>query len=246
MRRTTTLGSRIFDLAEPIDISIPISFACSVSAFGAGTPTKKTYQAGTFVGDVSQGGSCNCSEITINPHCHATHTECVGHILSGDLFVPSLIKPFWGLAQLVTVEASGIDQGMLLQAGLDKNMDALIIRTTPNPDTKKSRQYQEEAPFMRVDAMEYCNDLGISHLLVDFPSVDPINDGGKLLAHRTFWQVKEGQTEMSASVARHKSITELIYVPNQIEDGLYGLNLQMSNMELDGVPSRPLLYREIR
>ena len=29
---------------------------------------------------VRDGGSCNADQITLIPHCHGTHTECVGHI----------------------------------------------------------------------------------------------------------------------------------------------------------------------
>lgn len=239
-----TIGERKFNTQHPQDISIPIAFHDSVSAFGVGLPSKAAYKAGEFIGDVSQGGSCNCFDITINPHCQATHTECVGHIMQDDVCVPDVIKPFVGLAQLITVEEGGVSHNILLEKNLQEDVKALIIRTLPNGTDKLTRSY-DEAAYMQVDAMAYCNEIGIEHLLVDFPSVDPMEDGGKLLAHRTFWHVEEGQTTMTDSVASHKSITELIYVPNEIKDGLYALNLQFSNMKLDGVVSRPLLYREV-
>jgi hypothetical protein len=39
------------------------------------------------------------------------------------------------------------------------------------------------------------------------------------------------------------TITELIYVPEHISDGLYALNLQCPNLQTDAVPSRPVIYR---
>jgi len=37
------------------------------------------------------------------------------------------------------------------------------------------------------------------------------------------------------------TITELIYVPNEVLDGAYLLNLQIAPFESDASPSRPLL-----
>ena len=39
------------------------------------------------------------------------------------------------------------------------------------------------------------------------------------------------------------TITELIYVPDDIPDGLYLLNLQIASFEIDVSPSKPVLYQ---
>jgi hypothetical protein len=39
------------------------------------------------------------------------------------------------------------------------------------------------------------------------------------------------------------TITELIYVPNAVEDGRYLLNLQIAPFAADASPSRPLLFK---
>ena len=46
--------------------------------------------AGDFVGDTEQGGSCNVSIVTLNPHCNGTHTESIAHICdsSAELSLP--------------------------------------------------------------------------------------------------------------------------------------------------------------
>jgi hypothetical protein len=81
-------------------------------------------------------------------------------------------------------------------------------------------------------------DKDVEHLLIDLPSVDKEKDGGELLAHRAFWNF-EGKMRKQAT------ITELIYVPNNIKDGTYFLNLQVAPFENDASPSRPVLYRNM-
>jgi hypothetical protein len=39
-----------------------------------------------------------------------------------------------------------------------------------------------------------------------------------------------------------KTITELIFVPNEVKDGPYLLNLQTAAFENDATPSRPVIY----
>ena len=69
------------DFSMPIDLSIPIMAGNeNVNAFYIDPVTYIPFQAGSFVGDVNQGGSCNVNTITINPHGNGTHTETVRHI----------------------------------------------------------------------------------------------------------------------------------------------------------------------
>jgi arylformamidase len=77
--------------------------------------------------------------------------------------------------------------------------------------------------------------LGLDHLLIDLPSVDRESDGGKLLAHKAFWQFPE-------RIRKNCTITELVYVADTIQDGLYFLNLQITSLEMDASPSKPVLY----
>jgi len=71
--------------------------------------------------------------------------------------------------------------------------------------------------------------------LVDLPSVDREQDSGALAFHHAFWEVPKA-TNMK------RTITEFIYVPNNILDGLFILELQMSSFRNDACPSRPVLY----
>ena len=76
---------------------------------------------------------------------------------------------------------------------------------------------------------------GFEHLLIDLPSVDREEDGAKFLAHKAFWKYP-------GSVRKYSTIKELIYVANEIEDGIYLLQLNVLNIETDASPSRPILY----
>ncbi|MGQ0542434.1 MAG: cyclase family protein [Blastocatellia bacterium] len=121
---------------------------------------------------------------------------------------------------------------------------ALIVRTLPNDDGKLTRQYGEVVPpYFTTEAMQYIVDCGFKHLLVDLPSIDRLFDEGKLSNHRIFWNVEPGSFETNESTRINSSITELIYVPNEVEDGNYILNLQIAPFESDCAPSRPLLFR---
>ena len=44
------------------------------------------------------------------------------------------------------------------------------------------------------------------------------------------------------AVRAHCTITEMIFVPNEIRDGLYLLNLQTTSFDLDASPSKPVIF----
>jgi hypothetical protein len=79
-------------------------------------------------------------------------------------------------------------------------------------------------------------------LLIDVPSVDKEHDEGKLLAHKAFWNVKN-INELNEDARMNSTITEMIYVHNEIVDGSYILNLQIASFENDASPSKPILYQ---
>lgn len=193
-----------------------------------------------FLGSVAEGGAVNFRDVYFNPHGHGTHTENVGHIIDTDFPVVNSVGSSHYMAKLVTVELKNkvedwvVSEESLL--GIDLNVEALIIRTKPNDHSKMERQYSgTNFPYLTIGAMQRIVDAGVQHLLVDIPSVDREEDGGVLAAHHLFWNVPTKPNF-------HKTITELIYVPNEISDGNYILNLQVSNFANDAAPSRPMLF----
>jgi arylformamidase len=92
------------DAQRPFDLSIPLAFdAPQPNFFGAAAAAGKPLVAGEFVGDVRQGGSCNCATYTLTPHCNGTHTECVGHLTRDRVGVRDIATPAYAIARLVTL-----------------------------------------------------------------------------------------------------------------------------------------------
>ena len=141
--------------------------------------------------------------------------------------------------------ARAIENPFAIAPGSDRNIPAaLIVRTSPNDAGKLTRSYSEVIPpYFSTEAMQYIVECGFKHLLVDLPSIDRIFDEGKLSNHRIFWNVEKGSFETNELSRINSTITELIYVPNEVEDGNYLLNLQVAPFASDASPGRPLLFR---
>lgn len=230
----------------PIDISIPlISNNDCVSAWYVETMKLEPVVNGSWIGDVNKGGSVNFRNITFNPHGNGTHTECVGHISKEFYTINKSLKRFLFLAELITVLPTQIENGdhVITRKDLEIHLkdvntpEALVIRTLSNGLNKLNYQYSNtNPPYILKEGIEYLNEIGIEHLLIDMPSIDRENDEGKLLAHHEFWNYP-------LNTQLNKTITELIYVPNEIFDGTYILNLQIASFENDASPSKPVLYK---
>ncbi len=238
-------GKLKIDLSKPIDISMPLRAGeKNANAWYRPPVTMEPVRMGDWVGDVNQGGSVNFRDVWFNPHAHGTHTECVGHISKEFYSVNESLKQFFFLAELVTVtpEAQGNDFVITeeqLKKVMSKDCEAIIIRTLPNDESKLTRQYSNtNPPYLHHLAAELFCKNNVQHLLLDLPSVDKEQDEGKLLAHHAFWNYPP-QTRINAT------ITELIYVPNEIADGKYLLNLQIASFENDASPSKPVLFKII-
>lgn len=235
------------DLEKPLDISIPLRAGSeTVNCFYAPFMETAPVVAGSFTGSTALGGPVNFLNVKFNPHGNGTHTECVGHISREQFFINRALKKFHFLAKLLSVYPAKTDDGdrvirrEQLEGWLEGGeAEAAIIRTLPNGTDKLQRHYSgANPPYLHHEAVEYLVGQGVRHLLVDLPSVDREEDGGKLLAHRAFWKYP-GTVE----AGRHDcTITELIFVPNEIPDGLYLLQIQIASLEIDASPSKPVLY----
>lgn len=234
------------DLSKPLDISIPLKGDVSnVNAWYIGPPKIIPEIIDGETISVAEGAVVNFNTISFNPHSHGTHTETVGHITEKEYSINKHLKQFFFLAEVVTVAPEKLGDDWViskkqLQFALgNKKRDAIVIRTLPNTNQKKSRQYSNTNPtYLMEDAAVYLRLKGIKHLLIDLPSVDKEQDGGQLLAHNAFWNTK-GVLRLDAT------ITEFIYVSNKFDDGSYMLNLQIAPFENDASPSKPILYKLI-
>jgi len=235
-------GSR-FDLSKPIDISTPLHTGePQINCYSAPPFATAPVVLGNFIGDIKQGGLLNYKNVFLNPHGNGTHTECVAHIADLPVTINQVLKQFHCIATLITITPQLQQNGdhMITREQVEEkyreDTSALIIRTQPNTSEKLSRNYNNTNPaYLHHDAAAFIRDQNVQHLLIDLPSLDREEDGGKLLAHRAFWHYPE-KTRTEAT------ITELIYVDDVIADGIYLLNLQIAAFELDAAPSKPVLF----
>ncbi|HTG65152.1 MAG TPA: cyclase family protein [Flavobacterium sp.] len=249
-----TIDNFQIDLSKPIDISIPLTNTdANPIAWYIDKPEIKPVVFGDWTGSVKAGASTNFNNIYFNPHGHGTHTECLGHITKEFYSVNQCLTQFFFLAELVSIqpEIQGEDQVITLNnilTALDVTLklgvprDALIIRTIPNVESKKHQNYSNtNPPYLSEEAAVFIRESGIQHLLIDLPSVDKEQDEGKLLAHKAFWNVKD-VNDLNTDARLNATITEMIYVPDEVEDGSYLLNLQIASFENDASPSKPVLF----
>jgi hypothetical protein len=246
------------------DISIHLAFdGPQPNTYGVAKASASAYRNGGWVGDTREGGSCNFATYTLTPHCNGTHTECVGHIALERLQLPHHLRealvPAWLLSitpvspaetEDAYTPALNPDDRLIDAAGLaralaavpDDFCQAVVIRTLPNSPDKCSRDYMDVPPaFFSIDAMRYLVARGMQHLLTDLPSVDRLFDEGRLSAHHVFWGMAPGSHTPEAGRAM-ATITELVFVPDEVADGPYLLNLQTAPFLADAAPSRPFLY----
>ncbi len=240
------------DLSKPIDLSLSSKTMNSFKAWYRQEISFKTIIQGNFIGSVAQGGAVNFKEITINPHANMTHTESVGHISKQEIPINQILKPFHYLAQVISVKPQKVgtengvhkigDQCVFLDQIKNKvnsNVEALIFRTQENYSELTIKDFNNTNwPYLAEETAEYIRNIGIKHLLIDQPSVDKERDGGKLLSHKAFWNYP-------VTIDKERTITELIGVPDEVEDGLFLLNLSIANIENDASPSRPVIYKPI-
>jgi kynurenine formamidase len=234
------------NLAEPLDISLPLRGGNqNPICYYADAPIFEAIVAGAFIGSVRLGGNVNHQKVTITPHGNGTHTECYGHISADEsATIHQCHTSFHTVATLISCRPALQPDGdsiirlkdVLAQA--EKIISpALVIRSLPNNDDKRTKNYSgANPPYLDTELIRHLVNNGVEHLIIDLPSVDREVDGGTLAGHKAFWNVDAG-------LRKHCTITELAFIPNHIVDGLYLLNLQIPSFEMDAAPSKPVLYK---
>lgn len=252
------------DLGRPVSLAIPLDFAGpQPSCFGAPRAGSRPLQSGDFTGDTRQGGSCNCDVLTLAPHCNGTHTECVGHLTDQRVAVSERVPGGLHLAQLVTVEPEAAETAaedseplplpgdrLVTAAALARACSgnagprprALVVRTLRGGSPLRAYQGAAPAPYLSRQAACWLVDRGIEALVLDLPSADRADDGGRLTAHRVFFGLPPGSRDASAARRPGASITELAWISPDVADGCYLLDLQIPPFVADAAPSRPLLF----
>lgn len=255
----------VADLADPLSIAVPLDFnGPQPNHFGAPTAHAAALKHGNWVGDVRRGGSVNCAQLSIVPHCNGTHTECIGHLTDDPVAVTDVLRGGLLVARLVTVRPTAAgqshegsdpdahgDEPVVTAAALAEALarwpgaaEALVIRTLPNDSSKLLRRYAGSAPsaYLTTDAADLLVREGVHHVVTDLPSLDRSEDGGRLRAHRIFWGLAAPSRRSDDATRRAATVTELAWIAPMIRDGWYLLDLQIPAFLTDAAPSRPLLY----
>lgn len=233
--------SVFIDTDKGKDISLPLSNnSDNPRAWYVDTPTFEPVRANGFIGSVMDGGAVNFRNIFFNPHGHGTHTECLGHITEKVYSINKTLTSYFFSAKVVSITPEQRGEDFVITKNsfplFNENFEALIIRTLPNLESKKHQDYSSTNPaFLDVDVIDLLEKYEVKHLLIDLPSVDKEEDAGVLAFHHAFWQVPENPQF-------DKTITELIFVSDEVKDGNYILNLQTAPFENDASPSRPILF----
>lgn len=239
-------------LNDPIDLSIPLDpDAPGPRAWYVGAPRMEPVRDGDKVYAVAQGAPVNFRDVHFNPHGHGTHTETVGHITPEVHPVGNALQRYFFTAQLVSVlpqqrrMADGAVDHVItleqLRGAIDEHVpEALVLRTLPNDASKTMRDWSgTNPPYIEAQACTWLRGIGVKHLLLDLPSVDRERDEGKLSAHHAFW-------DLPNTIDRTRTITEMIFVPDEVRDGAFMLELQLPHFINDAAPSRPVLYAVIQ
>jgi arylformamidase len=238
------------DLSKSIDISIALS-PTGPRAWYVEPMTIEPVRSDSFTGSVKEGGSVNFNNVFFNPHGHGTHTESYGHIAEEVVSVNQVLKDFFFIAELMSITPQQVEEESewrmkgdsiitldQVKKALDsKPVEALIIRTLPNSLDKLTQNYSaSNFTYIEHEALSWLAQQGIRHLLVDLPSVDREHDGGLLKAHHAFWNYPEATREFA-------TITEFVFIKDEVKDGTYFLNLQVAALENDAAPSRPVIFQ---
>lgn len=240
-------NTHYFDSQKPLDISIALSASDkNPRAWYVDPPQIEPVRTEHYTGSIKEGGTVNFRNIFFNPHGHGTHTECLGHITREVHSVNQVLTHFFFKARLVSIlpkrltHANGEIDFVIGpdQINLENfEGEALVVRSLPNVGNKLHTNYSNtNPPYFDVRCVDKLLKAGINHLLIDLPSVDRENDDGALAFHHAFWEVPKNPNFK-------RTITEMIFVDNSIEDGDYILEIQMAPFQNDASPSRPVLYK---
>ena len=148
------------DFSKGLDISIPLKFNGSQpNTYNVDKATSIEYRDGQFIETQEKGGPCNFETYTFTPHCNGTHTECIGHITKERISISECLKEehitcYGCLSYTKKCTESYIpnineDDLIISKQDLQEQLNsvetcflkALVVRTLPNNEDKKTRDY---------------------------------------------------------------------------------------------------------
>lgn len=224
-----------FNLLQPLSISRQLDLTKQSNAFNLPEVKSETFSfEDLFIGDVLQGGSCNVDILSFCPH-NLTHIECSSHILNQTLpetvsMADISLNHLQGLIYVIDLRAIVKDSKLILKEHLEKELAKInlpvtaIALKTPASDLEQNFDFSgKDFLALSKEAAEEINKFSfqgtkITTLILDLPSTDSENDDGKLLAHRTFFEIPE--TGITFKDTKKKVIVELAYF-SEIDQNYY-------------------------
>ena len=242
---------------DGVSISIPMNFNDDNNPkfYDETNPQKEFYTYNDIEYNINNNAGCNVPLVKFNVHCSGTHTETASHVFSdansiGNLldlnFLPAILISVTPESNSDDIYHSEIDfndriiSKKILKESLASEtefVDCIIIRTLPNSENKKNKNYNNSTyPFLSNDAICFLKGKGVKHIIIDTPSIDRSDDGGQLKNHKIFF-LDDDKT------INKNTITELAYIPDTCTDGRYFVCIGFPNFQIDAAPSNPVIYR---
>lgn len=249
-----------FQLGKPVSVGRYIEFNHHSKAFYLPDVSTTTFNyKDTFIGDVTQGGSCNVDILSFCPH-NLTHVETSAHILNQRTSEAKLcdipIQHFQGLVYLIDLSDKLTENDKLITKDLITKelkkitlpITALAIKTSASllPEnydfSGKDFLALDEQAAIEIAKFSFENHK-LTTLLLDLPSTDSENDNGKLLAHRAFFEIPKEGIEFNDT--KKKVITELAHFKNVVQNYYYFL-MTPAKIESNAIITDVLFYPLIR
>lgn len=244
------------DFSGAVSLALALDFAAPhPQHFGAPAAHSEPFAVGSFEGAVARGASCNCQRISVIPHCNGTHTESASHLTLEQRSLQQIlpVAPLPALLLSLAPERSadttedslpapGAGDRLITRAQLVTAWNrhapavpprALLLRT--------GTDWRDGAPpFLSRQFAAELVARGIVHLVTDLPSVDRLQDEGRLTAHRIFFGLPPHSTRLGDAKRPEATITELAHLPADLPEGPCAVQIQIPSWSGDAVPSRPV------
>lgn len=262
IKLTLSLSSpkKDFVLGNPISVSRPIKLipqTKSSNAFYLPPVSYKTFELNSaFIGDVTKGGSCNVNILNFSPH-GITHVESSAHILEQNQNAKTIEKiapnKLIGIVYLIDLTSQLFPNTKLILKDIIetklKSIDlpvSMIALKTFSSELSPFHDFSgKDFLALSPSAAELLHDFRnnnenlLSCLILDLPSTDPEQDGGRLIAHRKFFGIPlEGY---KSDDIEGRLIIELAYF-NKVKEGYYYCVIAPPKFQTDAMATDVLFF----
>ena len=225
-----------FNLGSPVSVSRTIMFGNHSNAFNLPHVSSHPFSyKDIFIGDVLQGGSCIVDILSFCPH-NLTHVETSDHILNqvpGNASISKIpLQHLQGLVYVIDLSNKlNVDTKLIQPEHIEDELLKITIPVTAIALKTQVSELPQDYDFTGKDCLALSKDTSeklanfsiddqkITTLLLDLPSTDAEDDGGKLLAHRAFFEITHQCIEIKYS--KKKIIVELANFQRIVQNYYY-------------------------